>query len=127
MIPRYAQRPWFLTALLISVLASTITSAQQQSIEYITPQEAWRVPYLPMQRGNGVYMEPNGEILVAVSYYADVSAMNPLTGDLVWDYTPNLASGAILTTSSGITFNSLANPPYLVFAVTGNLNDVLTW
>jgi outer membrane protein assembly factor BamB len=116
---------WLLTLLLLATISVSVNG--QSPVQYQDPQEAWRVPFMSMGKGNGVFISPNGKVLVAISQNADVSALDALSGEQLWTYTPNLASGAILTSSSGITFNQDAKTPYLVFSVTDELDDQKSW
>jgi outer membrane protein assembly factor BamB len=116
---------WLSLLLLLSL--SVFSAYGQSSLQYVTPQEAWRAEFAPVGQRNGVFMSPDGEVLVGISMTAIVSAFDPLTGTQLWTFTPAPLSGATTTSASGITFNGVADPSYLVFSVTDDASGKITW
>ena len=66
--------------------------------------------------GNGLYLSPRGDLLVATSFDATVRAFDPHTGHIVWTYQPN-SLGYPMRCFGGVTFNMEAATPYLVVAI----------
>jgi len=65
--------------------------------------------------GNGVFLTPDYENVIAVSEFGKMIAYNADSGDWLWDYDPPAAGvpTAVISSSAGVTFGSA----YMVYAV----------
>lgn len=66
--------------------------------------------------GNGVYVSPDGSMIVSTSADGTLRAFEPVTGAVMWTFVPeNL--GFAIRCWSGVTFNFRGDTPYMVYAV----------
>ena len=113
-------------AVAVWVLATliSITNAQPPDDEFFsylpTPTLLWSEFATSstngVQQGNGLYMSPDGQMLVATSFDGTVRAFEPQTGAILWTYQPD-SIGLQYRCFSGVTFNYQADPKYLVYAI----------
>jgi hypothetical protein len=118
-----------LFALLCGSLGTNHFANAQDSdtITYLAKKEAWRVPFMPVGPGNGVFLSPDAKNLVAISIYGDVTSLDPLTGKTQWYFTPTLDVGATVSSTSGVTFGQGTGSPFLVFSVIEEIGSKVTW
>jgi WD40 repeat protein len=69
-----------------------------------------------LSEGNGLYMSPDGNMLVSASLDSTVRAFDPLTGAILWTYKPD-SLGFPIRCFGGLTFNYQAANPYMVYAI----------
>jgi outer membrane protein assembly factor BamB len=72
--------------------------------------------------GNGIFMSPDGKMLVSTSVDATVRAFDPLTGTIIWTYKPD-SVGFPIRCFGGLTFNYQAANPYMVYAIADAASD----
>ena len=98
-----------------------------QDLDYLpTPEEAWdrREVFPPIGEGNGVYMSPDGQMVVGIASTCFLKAFSP-SGATLWQYpTPLLPSASGLTCKGGITFsyNSTKYLTYMAIDTVGGVN-----
>lgn len=71
---------------------------------------------LGVQAGNGLYMSPDNDMLVSTSADGTVRAFDPLSGEILWTYTPE-SFGLPVQCFGGVTFSVNGPRPYIVYAV----------
>lgn len=79
---------------------------------------------LGVREGNGLYISPDGSMLVSTSFDGTVRAFDPIIGDILWTYTPNNL-GFPIRCFSGVTFNLQSATPFLVYTVADSATDLV--
>ena len=107
---------------LVSIFATVLCD----ELEYLDPPlETWRRSFLSVGPRNCVFMAPTGDMLVAVSEAGIVEAYEPLSGSVLWTFSPESISGMTTSSQSGITFAFHADVPYLAYSITYvNASDI---
>jgi outer membrane protein assembly factor BamB len=77
-------------------------------------QVAWQVSTSPVGKGNGAFLSPRGDVLVAVSSDGLVRALDPQNGEALWTYPSTPGT----TSSSGAFFSPNAPIPYVAYCIT---------
>jgi hypothetical protein len=76
-------------------------------------------------QGNGVFLTPNGNHLIATSEFGAVTCLDALTAETVWEYVPSSVEGSIVRSRSGVAFTTEnALEPYMVYSVDDNENSI---
>jgi outer membrane protein assembly factor BamB len=78
----------------------------------------WTATIGQVNKGNGAFMSPSGQVLVLVRQDAVVQAFQPKTGVELWTYTP--ADPGTSNCFGGATFSSFDGQEYVLFSVTTN-------
>ena len=107
-----------LAALLVALGVSTITAqnALQDPVVYFSKQVEGDVGY-----GNGLFLYE--QLLVATSSDGTVTCFHALTGEELWEYSPE-SSGEIAS-HSGVAFTTEnAETPYMVYSIIENENSL---
>jgi outer membrane protein assembly factor BamB len=74
--------------------------------------------------GNGVFLSPSEDRLIVASSNGGVTALEPSSGSIQWEYEPSLPGDPTLTSNSGISFTTFNAPSsYLVYAFTQQRGD----
>lgn len=89
----------------------------QDVIYHDEPRELWRKTFSAIGQGNGVYLTPSSEKLVAVSRSGILRAYNPADGQVLWTFSPPLLGGGSVSCQGGITFVEKAGATYLAYMV----------
>ena len=91
---------------------------QSQSLVYHdAPREVWRKTFNAIGEGNGVYLTPSGDKLIAVSRAGILRAYDPTDGSVLWTYSPSLMDGGSVSCQSGITFIETFLTTHLAYMV----------
>lgn len=99
-----------------SVLVTTL--AQGQELVYLDePREIWRKTFNAIGEGNGVYLTPSRDTLVAVSRAGILRAYDPADGAVLWTFNPPLVQGASYWSQGGVTFAQTPSLEYLAYMV----------
>jgi hypothetical protein len=113
---------WWKKAILL-LSAACLAQAQPNDNDFTyfnEPDVAWTNftsdDFEGPREGNGLYMSPDGRLLVSTSVDATIRAFHPETGDVLWTYKPN-SLGFPIRCFGGVTFNLQASRPYLVFSI----------
>ena len=101
---------WFL-------LATSFGRAQEQLVYNKEPRELWRQTFNAVGEGNGVFLTPAKDKLIAVSRAGILRAYNPTDGRVEWTYSPTLVTGGSVSCHSGITFVETLSSTYLAYMV----------
>jgi hypothetical protein len=87
--------------------------------QYLTPTAPlWQQGISQIDQGNGVFLSPDGKLLVVVSRDATVRSFNPVTGDPGWTFTPTDAEKS--NSFGGASFCNFNGQPYVLISVTTN-------
>lgn len=108
---------WNKIATLALLALATAVSTTNAQIEYLDPADITQLwsqfATDGIDKGNGVFLSPSGDLAVVVSRNGAVSAFNPATGVPVWSFpTPSATSNS----TSGAFFVSGASP-YIAYCV----------
>ena len=109
-----------LAALLVALGVSTITAqnALQDPVVYFSKQVEGDVGY-----GNGLFLMPGEQLLVATSSDGTVTCFHALTGEELWEYSPQ--SSSEIASHSGVAFTTEnAETPYMVYSIIENENSL---
>lgn len=108
-----------MTRLLCCLLwAVAFVLVQGQGLTYhSSPREIWRQTFNAIGEGNGVYLTPTHDMLVAVSRVGILRAYNPDGGEILWTFSPPLIGGGSVSCQSGITFVETSAATYLAYMV----------
>jgi hypothetical protein len=99
--------------------STVLTLALGQGLVYHDqPVEKWRKTFNAIGEGNGVFLSPPGDMLVAVSRLGIVRAYDPADGGVLWTFSPPLIGGGSISCQSGITFVYTETLAYLAYMVT---------
>lgn len=107
-----------LAALLVALGVSTITAqnALQDPVVYFSKQVEGDVGY-----GNGLFLYE--QLLVATSSDGTVTCFHALTGEELWEYSPQ--SSSEIASHSGVAFTTEnAETPYMVYSIIENENSL---
>lgn len=105
-----------LSALLVWVIA--LISTQGQELVYLDePRELWRFTFNAIGEGNGVYLSPSNDKLVAVSRAGILRAYDPAYGSTLWTFNPPFVQGASYRCLGGVTFAQTTTLEYLAYMV----------
>ena len=123
---------WARTAILVMASWAAVANAQDEFFEYLEePNMLWTGATTDsttegsgVREGNGVFMSPDGQLLVSTSFDATLRAFDPMTGAVKWTYTPN-SLGFPIACLSGVTFNYEGIRPYLIYAIADAATDLV--
>lgn len=92
-------------------------SASSGDLTYLDgPRLLWNEFTFEVSQRNGVFLSPDESMLVATSVDGLVRAFAPLTGLLLWEFQPP-SRGFSIRCQSGVTFNYIADEPYIVYSI----------
>ncbi len=100
-------------------------------LEYLdTPSVLWSDrttddATLGVKQGNGLYLSPDGSMLVSTSADGTLRAFEPSSGTILWTYKPP-SLGVVFRCFGGLHFNDQAPTPYMVYAIADGLTEPLS-
>jgi hypothetical protein len=111
--------------ILSSLVLATIALANGQITYLDAPVEGWRASFAPMEQGNGVFLSPDGSMVVAIASNCLVRAFGQATGEVRWTSNPPPGDGSS-SCNGGITFNDNADIPYFTYMVNDNVQGTIS-
>lgn len=89
----------------------------QELVYHEQPRRVWSKTFNAIGEGNGVYLTPAQDKLIAVSRSGILRAYDPTNGDVLWTFSPPLMDGGSTSCQSGITFVEGSESTYLAYMV----------
>ena len=109
--------------LLLVWLACLLVSGQSQELFYHDqPHETWRMTFNSIGEGNGLYLTPAKDKLIAVSRSGILRSFSPSDGSVQWTFSPPLISGGSVSCLGGLTFVETVASTYLAYMVVDTIN-----
>lgn len=103
------------------LLLAALLGAAAGERQYLNPPEvAWTATGSEAKPGNGLFVSPDGDLLVGSFLDGSLIMYNPETGEKLGSYTPDVTSGATIRGFGGVTFAYTGSTKYLLYAVTEN-------
>lgn len=106
--------------LLISFSLSSLSCVEGQLTYRSNPELQWNARVQSVREGNGIFLSPNEEMIVASSNLGYISAFGARDGAEVfrYNYVPNSTDVQFISCGSGLAFAL----DYMVFSVLVNKN-----
>jgi hypothetical protein len=76
---------------------------------------AWTAQAYDVSSGNGVFLSPDGNVLVVVSYDGSVRGFNPRDGAEKWKYSPDVLQDT--SSFGGAFFSNYQGQPYVLYSL----------
>ena len=92
-----------------------VLTQAQEIIYHNEPRRAWTKTFNSIGEGNGVYLTPARDKLIAVSRAGILRAYDPASGDVLWTFSPPLMDGGSTICQSGVTFIEGASSTLLAY------------
>ena len=89
----------------------------QDLIYHDQPRRIWSKTFNAIGEGNGVYLTPARDKLIAVSRTGILRAYDPANGDVLWTFSPPLMGGGSTSCQSGISFFDASSSTHLAYMV----------
>ena len=94
-----------------------VTTQAQEIIYHEEPRRVWTEVFNAVGQGNGVYLTPTRDKLVAVSSVGTIKAFST-SGSVLWIFSPPLIDGRRTSCQSGIIFaEDASSSTYLAYMV----------
>lgn len=106
----------------LSAFLALVSPAGAQLSHRDSPEIQWEVQIKSVRQGNGVFLSPNEEMLVASTNLGYVSAFGARDGAEVFHYTyvPDTTAIEFISSTSGIAFST----DYMVYSVIVNKDSI---
>lgn len=104
-------------------IASFIAGIEAQLTYRESPELQWDARVQSVREGNGVFLSPDEDLLVATSNLGYVTGFGAKDGSEIFQYTydPNTTNIEFISSSSGISFSKT---DFVVFSVLVNENSL---
>jgi hypothetical protein len=89
----------------------------QDLLYHDEPRWLWSVTFNAIGEGNGLYMTPQKDKLIAVSRSGIVRAYTPMDGNVLWTFSPPPIDGGSVSCQSGATFVETSASSFLVYMI----------